>query len=224
MSSLMSTNKYKAPFIENEFYHIYNRTNNIELLFRNDENRNYFLKRYEHYTTAFLDTYSWNLLPNHFHLLAKVKSFEAITSHLQNKPKKHLCATEQKFLVHKATIHDLIDNMFQRFLISYSMSFNNVHNRKGNLLHRPFKHVHINKESQFTQTVIYINANAIKHDLVKNFTQHKWSSYHTILSNKSTKLFREEVLDWFGGRERFINTLKEQTKYYYSCDTAIDDD
>ena len=124
----------------------------------------------------------------------------------------------------KATIHELIDNVFQRFLISYTMSFNNVYKRRGNLLHRPFKHVHVNKDAQFNQTVIYINANAQKHKIVTDFTKYKWSSYNTLLSNKPTKLFRNELLDWFGGKEKFTKILKEQTKYYYSCDTAIDDD
>ena len=220
----MKKNKYKEVFIENDFYHVYNRTNNKELLFKNDENRYHFLKRYDHYTSPFLQTYSWNLLPNHFHLLVKVKSFESITGYLNNKYMKELCLTEKHFLQQKATIHDLIDNVFQRFLISYTMSFNNAHNRKGNLLHRPFKHVHVNKDDQFTQTIIYINANAQKHRIVTDFTKYKWSSYNAILSDKPTKLFREELLDWFNGKEQFIKVLKEQTKYYYSCNTAIDDD
>ncbi len=79
-------------------------------------------------------------------------------------------------------------------------------------------------DSQFTQTIIYINANAFKHKLVDDFIKHKWSSYHTILSDKPTKLLRNELLDWFGGREQFIKILKEQTEYYYSCGIIFDDD
>lgn len=224
MASLMGRKKYKADFVENELFHVYNRTNNKELLFKNDENRIFFLKRYDHYTSPFLETYSWNLLPNHFHLLIKVKSFESIKCFLENKCIKELCSTEKMFLLQKATIHDLIDHVFQRFLISYTMAFNNVHKRKGNLLHRPFKHVHVDKDTQFTQTVIYINANAQKLKLVTDFRKYKWSSYNTILSDSPTKLFRKELLDWFGGKEEFIKILKEQTKYYYSCDTTIDDE
>lgn len=220
----MGINKYKAAFVENEFYHVYNRTNNKEILFKTEENYTHFLKRYDHYTSAFLETYSWNLLPNHFHLLVKVKSTESIINYLSNKCSKELCKTEKKFLRQIIPIHNLIDNVFQRFLISYSMSFNNLHNRKGNLLHRPFKHVLVNKDDQFTQTVIYINANAQKHQIVTDFKKYKWSSYNTILSDKPTKLFRRELLDWFGGKEWFIKILKEQTEYYYLCDTAIDDD
>jgi len=38
----MGKNKYKADFVENELFHVYNRTNNNELLFKNDENRFFF--------------------------------------------------------------------------------------------------------------------------------------------------------------------------------------
>ena len=216
--------KYKAAFIENECYHIYNRTNNQELLYRNDINYSYFLKKFEEITVGYLYLYSWNLQPTHFHLCVKVKSFEAIINYINTKPVKDLCVTEKKFKRNKATIHELIDNVFQRFLISYCMSYNSMYDRKGNLLHRPFKHIHVAKESQFTQTIIYINANAVKHNIVKDINDYKWSSYHTIISDCKTNLCREEILEWFGGREQFIKTMKEQTAYYYSCETGIEEE
>ncbi len=69
---------YSADFYENGIFHVYNRTNNRELLFRSDDNYLYFLKQYDKYLHPFLDTYCWNLMPNHFHLLVRVKSTEAI--------------------------------------------------------------------------------------------------------------------------------------------------
>ena len=215
---------YKAPFIENECYHIYNRTNNNEILFRNDANFTFFMKRYSEITSAYLDLYSWNLLPTHFHLLAKVKSYSAIYHHIQQTPTNELVMTEKKFLRQKATVHELIDNLFQRFLISYCMSYNSIHERKGNLLHRPFKHKHIDEESQFTQAIIYINANAVKHGIVTNISDYKWSSYHEIISDEKTNLGRQEILDWFGGRDQFIKVINEQTAYYYNADVGIEEE
>lgn len=215
---------YKAPFIENECYHIYNRTNNNEILFRNDANFTFFMKRYSEITSAYLDLYSWNLLPTHFHLLAKVKSYSAIYHHIQQTPTNELVMTEKKFLRQKATVHELIDNLFQRFLISYCMSYNSIHERKGNLLHRPFKHKHIDEESQFTQAIIYINANAVKHGIVTNISDYKWSSYHEIISDEKTNLCRQEILDWFGGRDQFIKVINEQTAYYYNADVGIEEE
>lgn len=216
--------KYKATFIENECYHIYNRTNNNEILYRDEGDFTFFMKRYSEMTAGYLDLYSWNLLPTHFHLLAKVRSYSAICHHIKHIPADSLVMTEKKFLRQKATIHELIDNLFQRFLISYCMKFNSKHERKGNLLHRPFKHKLIDKESQFTQAIIYINANAVKHGIVKNINDYKWSSYHDIISDEKTNVCRQYILDWFGGREQFIKVLHEQTAYYNNSDVGIEEE
>ncbi|MEO8769084.1 MAG: hypothetical protein ABI402_03335 [Ferruginibacter sp.] len=216
--------KYKAPFVENELYHVYNRTNNKELLFINDADRYLFLWRFNFYTAPFLEPFTWNLQLNHFHFYVRIKSFEEINDYLNTRHSEQLCITERKFLSQEATIHDLIDNVFKRFFISYSIRFNKFHNRKGNLFHRPFKHVLTDKESQFSQTVIYINANAVKHKLVKEISEYKWSSYHELISENPTTLLRKELLEWFGGRAAFIKIHNDQSNYYYSCDAAIDDD
>ena len=216
--------KYKAPFIENQLYHVYNRTNNKELLFINDDDRIIFLKKFEQYTAPFLDYFAWNLLENHFHFYTGVKSFEEIKDYLDSVDTKKMCLTEKRFLNLETTIHCLIDNIFKRFFISYTIYFNEKYSRKGNLFHRPFKHVVTDKESQFTQTIIYINANAVKHRLVNDINEHKWSSYHNIISDKPTILLKQKILDWFGGRHQFIQLHNEQIKYCYNCKTAIDDD
>jgi len=54
-------------------YHIYNRGNNHENLFYTEENYHYFLKLYDKYLSAIFDTYCYCLMPNHFHLLVRVK-------------------------------------------------------------------------------------------------------------------------------------------------------
>jgi len=72
---------YTANFYDEGIFHVYNRTNNKELLFRSEENRLYFLRQYHKYLHPFLDTFCWNLLPNHFHFLVRIKSAEAIKKH-----------------------------------------------------------------------------------------------------------------------------------------------
>ena len=42
----------------------------------------YFLKQYDKYLHPFVDTFCWNLLPNHFHFLVQVKSSEEIKENL----------------------------------------------------------------------------------------------------------------------------------------------
>src|SRR5436853_623387 len=105
--------KYKAPFVENGLYHIYNKTNNKELLFLDDADRFLFLNRFNFYTIAFLDIITWNLQLNHFHLYVRIKSFEEITNYLNTRHNEELCITERKFLKQEVTLHTLIDNVFK---------------------------------------------------------------------------------------------------------------
>ena len=55
------------------FYHIFNRTNNKEPLFRSAADRRFFLLKYKQYLSPYLHTFAYCLLGNHFHLLVQVK-------------------------------------------------------------------------------------------------------------------------------------------------------
>ena len=164
---------YLADFYENGIFHVYNRTNNKEILFKSEENRSYFLKQFAKYLSPFLDTFCWNLLPNHFHFLVQIKSTEEIKENLQGLLSNTLKTIEKEYLTGTSTTELLLELAWKRFFTSYSMAFNKQQNRTGNLFHRPFKRIEINKESHFTQAIVYIHANAQHHNLCKDFTQHK---------------------------------------------------
>jgi len=215
---------YLANFNHDGIYHIYNRTNNKEKLFVSDENRRFFLKKYSEYLSPFVDTYCWCLLPTHFHLLVKVKSENLVTTSLQTKDFKDLCLAEKKFIDKLVDVNELISNSFKNFFQSYSLSFNKMYNRHGNLFYRPFKRVEIVRASQFTQTVVYIHVNPLKHKLIADFTQYQWSSWKTILSESPTKILRNEVIEWFGGKEAFINAHLDLSQFYNETDICIEDD
>jgi putative transposase len=227
--------KYLADFTENNIYHIYNRTNNKEKLFLNDDNRNFFLKQYAKYISPVAETFCWSLLPNHFHFLIRIKPHKEIVKLLQarvanlwkvgnpNEPNA-LSKTEDRFLNNEIMLGELVEFYFKSLFQSYSLAFNKVNNRKGNLFYKPFKRTEVIKESHFTQTIIYIHANAQRHNVCKDFTVYQWSSWHSLLSQMPTLLNRNEVLDWFGGANEFIKIHKSMTEYYYNCDAAIEDE
>lgn len=215
--------KYLAEFNGNGIYHIYSRTNNREALFLSPGNYLFFLRKYDDYLHTVLDTFCWCLLPNHFHLLVRIKTEQDIYKYLETKEYKNQTLTEKLFLDKKLLLGELIEKTFKRFFQSYAMAFNKQYNRNGNLFYRPFKRIEINKDSQFTQTIVYIHANALKHQLVKDFTLYKWSSWQSILSELPTRLLRSELLEWFGGKDQFMRTHNELSQYYYSSDTAIED-
>ncbi|MBL0355369.1 MAG: hypothetical protein IPP72_00090 [Chitinophagaceae bacterium] len=215
--------KYLAVFEPHGIYHVYNRTNNKELLFRSVENYFYFLKQFNFYISPIAETFAWNLLPNHFHFLIRIKPVDVIEEWINSLAKEKQTKTHLHFLADQ-NINTLIEVEFRRFFTSYAMAFNKMYERSGNLFYRTFKRVEILKDGQFTQAVIYIHANAQNHKLVKNFADYPWTSYHSMVSNKSTKVLREEVVNWFGGLEQFITIHKDMTDYYYYFPGAIEEE
>ena len=57
----------------NKIYHIYNRGNNREDLFREERNYRYFMSLYVKYIEPIADTFAYCLLKNHFHVLVRIK-------------------------------------------------------------------------------------------------------------------------------------------------------
>jgi len=62
-----------------KFYHIYNRTNNKELLFKDEENYRYFLSLFQKYISPIAHVYAYCLIPNHFHFVLQIKSDQELS-------------------------------------------------------------------------------------------------------------------------------------------------
>ena len=166
------------------FYHIYNRGNRGEILFREDRNFNYFLSLYGKYIRPIADTYCYCLLPNHFHFLVRIKEQESIDD-------------------------DLISwssRAFSNLFSTYTKAINQAFQRSGSLFEKPFKRKHIDVDRYLFQLVIYIHRNPQKHGLVKDFRDWTYSSYPAIIGYGSTRIQRGEVLKLFGGREGFVKS------------------
>lgn len=205
--------KLLASFSPGEIFHVICKSIDGKKLFLNDANRALFLRRYIDLTNGFVDTYAYTLINNHVHWLIRIKSEAEIKTLLFNIIRP--TSTQRNFLSGECSFHELIEQQFNRFFISYSLSFNNSQAIKGHLFNRPFKRIIIENDEHFSQLVIYIHVNAQKHGIVKDFRYFKWSSYHAIISEKESRVLRTEVLEWFGGKDRFIEIHKNQQEYYY---------
>jgi len=227
------SSKYFCDFYENGVFHVYNRTSNGQLLFHDDNNRLFFLKQYAKYLSPLLDTYCWNLLPNHFHLLVRIKPVEVIQSFLLIKAgpiqedalqlSPLISITEKKFLLSEITLSELVEHAFRNFFQSYSLAFNKANQKKGNLFYKSFKRLELTMDTYFTQAILFIHVNAQKHRLCKHFTQYKWSSYHQLVSNQPTSLCREEMWEWFGGRGAFINAHLDMANQIHDAGVTIEE-
>ncbi len=189
---MAKTEHYFTKFEEESFYHVYNRTVDKKLMFKNSGNYEYFLKHYDKYLSPVVDTYSYCLLGNHFHLLIRIRDLQTTQS--------------------EKTAHEIVSHQFRKFFQSYAMAFNKQHDRVGTLFQTPFKRTEVDKDEYFTQIVYYIHANPQLHGLIKDFKEWEWSSYKRILMDNPSKLKKKEVLDWFGGKERYIQFHEEHHK------------
>lgn len=83
------------PLKINQYYHIYNRGNNGQLIFFQERNYSFFLKQYAKYMNPYWNTFAYALLPNHFHLFIQIKDGKTLVE----MAKKHLKRVNKIFLM-----------------------------------------------------------------------------------------------------------------------------
>jgi putative transposase len=176
-----------------KMYHLYNRGNNRENLFYKKDNYHYFLRQFDKYLSNYVDVYCYCLLPNHFHFLIKIKEETEILERLH----QHLASLKDLPSVCDKNLPHLITNKFRLFFMSYAKAINKQENRVGSLFQKHFKIKEISNDSYFTKLVFYIHANPQKHGIIDDFREWNYSSYHSIISEKTSKLKKKEVIDWF---------------------------
>lgn len=218
---------YLAKFVPNASFHVYNRTNNLERLFLNDDDRLFFLSQYRRFVSDFVVTYAYCLLPNHFHFAIRVKSVAKLAELVEQVLELDRTIPQQQFLadpINEQNFHALIERQFTRMFTAYSMYFNRRYQRSGNLFYRPFKRVAISDESQLHWLVYYIHYNPRKHGVSENFLGYPWSSYQALVSGMPTNLDRDAVWDLYAGRESFIKFHEGETlSAPYSRDLELED-
>jgi putative transposase len=113
---------------------------------------------------------------------------------VQVKPKEEIGSDN----VDENSVSDIVIEQFRKLFIAYTMAFNKQNNRNGNLFHRRFKRILVDSDAYFSQLTYYIHLNPVKHQLTNDFENYKWSSYKKLINTTTTKLKKQEILDWFG--------------------------
>ena len=176
---------------QDSYYHIYNCGINGETIFNEPANYEYFLRLYDKYMERVAETFAWCLMPNHFHLLVRIKTEDEIID--ANNSER----VQNPFGV------KYITQQFSNLFNSYAQAFNKRNNRHGSLFEKPFKRKLIDSEEYFRRLVIYIHNNPVHHGFCDSPLEYGWSSYLTCLSDKPTKLKRNTVVGWFNNEENF---------------------
>ena len=176
------------PLEPGNIYHIYNRGNNGEDIFKEQRNYYYFLQKYNEYCSPVFETYAYNLLKNHFHLIVRVKE-EVMVQRKDGNGEIELNPSKQ----------------LSHFFNCYAQSINKAYKRNGKLFEEPFKRKEVDSDSYFTFLIYYIHFNAQHHGFVKDFRDWEFTSWHTYLNDEKSFLEKSSVIEWFGNKKHFID-------------------
>ena len=190
----MPSIKTTTPILGGRYYHLFNRGSNKQLLFYKRANYIYFLKLLDQYLTGYVEILSYCLLPNHFHLVIRIK--DQINLNNDSEVTDH------------EKVGELVVKQFRRLFITYAMAINKQEKRVGNLFDPKYKRLEITSEEYLKYVIFYCHYNPKKHFISDSFEDYYFSSFSALLSHNHTKLSKELVISIFGGREEFINYHK----------------
>jgi putative transposase len=155
-------------FLENQIYHIYNRSIHKELLFKSDADYTKFLEMTRKHLADSCEILGWCLMPNHFHFL--------LYTNLKSIEKKKVGGLELQSL----------QNGIRNLLSSYSKSYNFHNKRKGNLFQQKTKYKEVLSDP--LQALHYIHQNPWKAKLVMKMEDWVYSSFKDFTQQRNGTL------------------------------------
>lgn len=182
----MSSHLVQRTFVKNGYYHVFNRGNNKQLIFRDNEDYDYFTQLFRIYLippdtsrsrwilknyTGEIILISYCLMPNHFHLLIQQKSDRVLSDFVRS------------------------------IIVNYTKYFNKKYSAVGHVFQGKFKARYIEHDSDLLNVSRYIHHNA--KSMLSNFLIYPYSSAQFLQPNFYTPgwlnmqpLF--QVLEGFG--------------------------
>lgn len=158
-------------------YHLYNRSNNCEIVFKEPDNYPYFMKRFSDHLADYLELHAYCLMPTHFHFLVSVKS---------NKMRE-------------------AQDRIGIWLSSYTKAINKRTKRHGSLFQQHSKTRWIDDDRYLMTVLTYIHQNPVRAGLVN--AVHEWphSSIHALTEpSVAPSVSRRIVNDHFGTVTDFL--------------------
>lgn len=196
---IMKNRDYKE-FEKGNIVHIYNRGNNREKIFYDEQDYRAFLFR----LGLALGFGSSELTHD---LLFVPSSRIRITDSNRNNFKLYaFCLMPNHFHILIEQCRDIsISKLMLKVCTSYATYINKKYKRVGHVFQDQFKAVLIENNSQLMWTSSYIHMNPVKDGIVKNPYQYKWSSYNDFVSERNLPIiYKQFFLDLFGSKDNFI--------------------
>ena len=156
---------FRAPFYCDQFYHLVFKSVGDLLLFRDHENRPFFLSRFLRYFKPVLTCWAYCLLDNHAHFVVRVKNARSLQTSVIEIPDKEKTVSMKNFLSNPTDeflMGPLIEKQVNRFMVSYTLSYNKYYKRYGGLFQSPFRRSVITGDQHLFNTILYVHSNAKK--------------------------------------------------------------
>ena len=167
----------------NDCYHVYNRGNNKQLIFFNDDNYSFFLRKMHLQLKPYCDILCWCLMPNHFHLI--------------------IHANELSCKARPAFGNNSIQEFSYRLgllLSSYSQAINKQNKTTGSLFQQKTKSKELimksvsNSGSYIINAMHYCHQNPLKAHMVKKMEDWPYSSFLDYCGLRDGQLCNKSLL------------------------------
>lgn len=183
-------------YFKNNYYHLYNRGNNKQLIFKTEENYHYLEKLIEINSKRFhIAVIAYCLMPNHYHFLLR-----------QDR---------------ETQISRFIQSTFQ----SYTQAVNKVWERTGKLFENAVRAKLINEDSYLVHLCRYIHLNPVEAGLVANPANWLYSNYLQCIGEKESNIQAQDFFNnWFESGDEyreFVEQYAEEQKRYKNIERYI---
>ena len=100
-------------------------------------------------------------------------------------------------------VSKIYSQAFSNMFNAYAKAINKRYGRTGSLFQTRFGRKRITSNEHLVHLIHYIHFNPQRHGFIRDYRQYPHSSYRLFLTDKNTRLKKEEVIEWFGGLEGF---------------------
>jgi REP element-mobilizing transposase RayT len=222
------------PLQPDRSYHILNHANGFENIFRTEANFVYFLEKYRLYISPIAETYAYSLMPNHFHLVVRIRKRETIEALIRvnndwsirynfSKVATFDEETNKRYnfgkVISDEEIEKYLSKQFSNLFSCYTQSFNKVYHRMGSLFIKNFKREPISDKIYFLNAIVYTHRNPIHHGFREKYQDWKYSSYNDIVDGLCDFIEISKLLTMTDGLESFKEMhLHSREDFTTNCD------
>jgi putative transposase len=159
-------------FQPNNFYHVFNRGNNRQIIFPRGENYSFFLKKVEKEVCPYCNVIAYCLMPNHYHLLIHSDK-DGLGSSISGKMQ-------------------ILERKLGTLQSSYTRAINNQEKKTGSLFQPKLKVIELD-EMHSAICFHYIHQNPVKAGLASSLEDWKFSSYNEYLNSSEDRICKKSV-------------------------------